>query len=520
MNKRPGIFNDVIGPVMRGPSSSHTAASWRISLLSMGILNEALKKALIEFDKDGIWASNYREQGSVMGIDGGLLGLEITDPRMKDTAKITNERGLSITYEINSFPTTHPNTVRLSLEGISGNKIQILAVSLGGGSIEIQQIDGFNVSIRGDYFELLILNKNKQNISEDIQDIISQDESLFLSKKETDDLINIKSPREIPADIITQLKKLNPLNEIIILKPILPIVSGKETELPFSSIESLIDYAEDRNLDLGDIGLIYEQCMSGDTKGSLFAEMKNIVSLIENSIKTGLEGTTYEDRILHQQSHLIGDAEKKGRIPQHLVVNKIIANVTAIMESKSAMEVIVANPTAGSCGTIGGLLKALADDLHSSTEEIAKAYFAAGVVGAYFAAGPGFSAEEHGCQVECGAASGMAAAALSQLHGGTAKQAINAASMAIQNMIGLVCDPVADRVEVPCLGKNISAAMNALSSASMACAGYDAVIPLEEVIQTISKVSKQMPSCVKCTGKGGLSISPTSLSLKKDLKNN
>jgi len=245
--------------------------------------------------------------------------------------------------------------------------------------------------------------------------------------------------------------------------------------------------------------------------------MNEIVGIIENSIKTGLEGTKYEDRILQQQSHLIEKAEKVGKILQNSLVNKIIANVSAIMESKSAMEVIVAVPTAGSCGTVGGVLKAVADDLNSTPEEKINAYFATGIVGAYFAKGPGFSAEEHGCQVECGASSGMAAAGLVQLFGGTAKQAISAASMAIQNMIGLVCDPIADRVEAPCLGKNISAAVNALSSATMTCSGFDAVIPFDEVIETVSRVSKQMPTCVKCTGRSGLAMTPTALRLKKKL---
>jgi L-serine dehydratase len=112
----------------------------------------------------------------------------------------------------------------------------------------------------------------------------------------------------------------------------------------------------------------------------------------------------------------------------------------------------------------------------------------------------------------------MAAAALVQLMGGTARQGLGAASMAIQNMIGLVCDPVADRVEVPCLGKNISAAVNAYSSAIMAISGFDEVIPLDEVIQTISQVSKSMPTSLKCTGKGGLSITDASQRIKKKLK--
>ena len=246
--------------------------------------------------------------------------------------------------------------------------------------------------------------------------------------------------------------------------------------------------------------------------------MKNIIKIIEESIKTGLQGTTYKDRILDQQSHFIDKAEKDGRIPQNSVVNKIISYVSAIMEAKSAMEVIAANPTAGSCGTVGGALKAVADNLLSTSDDKVKAYFASGIIGVYFAKGPGFSAEEHGCQVECGAASGMAAAGIVQLKGGSAREAINAASLAIQNMIGLICDPVADRVEVPCLGKNISAAMNALSSATMARSGFDVVSPLQEVIQTVVRVGNQRPVCVKCTGLGGLAITDTSVRIKKQLK--
>ena len=136
----PGIFNDVIGPVMRGPSSSHTAASWRISRLCLDILNEPLKKALVEFDKDGAWAHNYEEQGTVMGVNGGLMGIEITDIRMKDTGRLIEEGALSIEYKISSFHTQDVNTVRISLEGIGGNNVRIMAASLGGGLFKIYQI--------------------------------------------------------------------------------------------------------------------------------------------------------------------------------------------------------------------------------------------------------------------------------------------------------------------------------------------------------------------------------------------
>lgn len=518
MNTNLSIFNDVIGPVMRGPSSSHTAASWRIARVCMQILNEPLKKAVIDFDEQGAWAANYAEQGTVMGINGGLLGLDITDPRMKDTESLAKESGIDIGYEINSFPTKHTNTVRLALRGSKGKKIQVVAASLGGGKFEIMQIDHFPLSICGDCFELLLLHRNNQSISQEIKTIIPKNASMFQSSDKNSTLTHIKSSKEFAPELMTQFKNNSDFDEIAVISPILPVVSGNGTELPFTTLDSLLEYAGENKLDLADIGLKYEQCQSGLSENVLVDKMKTIIGIIEGSIATGLEGTTYKDRILHQQSHLIGQAEKNGKILKNTLVNKIIANVTAIMEAKSAMEVIVANPTAGSCGTVGGALKAVANDLNSTTYDLVRAYFACGIIGVYFAQGPGFSAEEHGCQVECGAASGMAAAGIVQLLGGSAKDSINAASLAIQNMIGLICDPVADRVEVPCLGKNISAAMNALSSATMACSGFDAVIPLEEVIQTVVRVGNQMPECVKCTGRGGLAITAASIQLKEKLK--
>lgn len=248
--------------------------------------------------------------------------------------------------------------------------------------------------------------------------------------------------------------------------------------------------------------------------------MERLIDIMEGSIQIGLKGTDHSDRILHQQSHMVGKAEKAGKILQGSIVNTIVKYVAAIMESKSALEVVVANPTAGSCATVAAAMTAVAEELKASKIDKIMAYYATGIVGAYFAMGPGFSAEEHGCQVETGASAGMAAAGIVNLFGGTAEQALGAASIAIQNTIGLVCDPIADRVEAPCLGKNTSAAVNALSSATMASSGFAYLIPLDQVLETVSRVSAQMPSYHKCTGTGGLAITPAALELKKELQAN
>jgi L-serine dehydratase len=517
MSNRPGIFNDVIGPVMRGPSSSHTAASWRAAKICLNILNEPLAKAIIDFDEDGAWAPNYRDQGTTIGIEGGLLGIEMSDDQIKHTERIAKEKGIEISYEVNSFPTTHVNTFRLKLVGIHGKQTLVTAISIGGGSFEITDIDGFKVSVNGAYYELLLTEVPEEILIEDIASMCSDSKSISESFNETKRLINIKFSKEISTELIKKLEQSISFGECIVINPVLPIIAGNESDLPFTTVESLLEFAEQESLDLGALGLLYEKHQSGLTDQEVIDKMKYVVGIIEDSIKTGLAGTYYEDRILPRQSHLIDHAQKKKKILENSIVNKIIANVSAIMESKSAMEVVVANPTAGSCGVVGGVLRAVADDIDASHDELIQAYFATGMVGVYFAMGPGFSAEEHGCQVECGASAGMAAAGIVQLFGGTAKQAIDAASMAIQNMIGLICDPIADRVEAPCLGKNVSAAVNALSSATMACAGYNALIPLNEVIETVSSVSSQMPTCNKCTGKGGLAVTKTACAIKAKL---
>lgn len=517
MEKEAGIFNDVFGPVMRGPSSSHTAASWRIAMISMDILNDQLQKALIEFDKLGAWATNYREQGTTMGIEGGLLALDITDERMKETEDYARVKGVEIEYQVNSFPTNHPNTVRLTLWGRSTKKIQIVAISTGGGSFEIQSLNGFEYKSSGDLFNIISFCEDKENIFQELKNLTPDGIKLSFQQQQGIILYRWTSPYPFDDHFKDELLKQSGIEEISIINPIMPVISGRRKEVPFTSVQSLIEYSEKTNLTLGDLGLIYEQCIGGISEEEVKQKMDDIIQIIQNSIETGLRGTTYADRILPQQSHLIKKAEKAGKF-RSSVFSEIVSNVTAIMESKSSMELIVAAPTAGSCGTFGGTLKAVSEDIGSTYDELRLAYFAAGIVGVYFAKGPGFSAEEHGCQVECGAASGMAAAALVQLMGGTARQALGAASMAIQNFIGVICDPVADRVEVPCLGKNIAAASNAYTSSMMAISGYDAVIPLDQVLNTVSSVGNQMPSCLKCTGEGGLAATDSSVKLKKSLE--
>jgi L-serine dehydratase len=159
----------------------------------------------------------------------------------------------------------------------------------------------------------------------------------------------------------------------------------------------------------------------------------------------------------------------------------------------------------------------MAEEVGKDETEMAKAMLAAGLIGVFIATRWTFAAEVGGCQAEGGSAACMAAAALVTLAGGTRDQAIAAASMAFQSMLGLICDPIANRVEAPCLGKNVMAASNALACANMALAGYDPLIPLDEVIDAAKSVAHAMPREHRCTSLGGLAVTPSSLEIEKRL---
>ncbi|OLS25381.1 MAG: L-serine dehydratase, alpha chain [Candidatus Heimdallarchaeota archaeon LC_2] len=270
-------------------------------------------------------------------------------------------------------------------------------------------------------------------------------------------------------------------------------------------------------MDLWELAVEYESIRGNISAQEVFNKMKNICKIMQESIIKGIEQTDYQDRILGYQSGVFKEKMENHGILELGLLNQIILNITAMMEVKSSMGVIVAAPTAGACATLPGALIGAANMMGMNEDDLIKAMLAASIIGIFIAIHSTFSAELGGCQSETGSAAGMAAAGLIHLGKGNLHQAISAASMTLQNTFGLICDPVGNRVEVPCLGKNVMGASNALSSANMALANFDAVVPLDEVIKAMNEVGKSIPRELRCTALGGLSITKTSKMIQKKL---
>ena len=182
------------------------------------------------------------------------------------------------------------------------------------------------------------------------------------------------------------------------------------------------------------------------------------------------------------------------------------------------MGVIVAAPTAGSCGAFPGAILGLASGIGSDEDQKVQALLAAGLIGVFIAAHATFAAEVGGCMAETGSGGGMAAAGLVVLAKGNLKQSLTAASLALQNSLGIICDPIGNRVEAPCLGRNVMAAANAVTCANMALSNYQELIPLDEVIETMKKVGDQIHHTLRCTNLGGLSVTPSAKIIEEKLE--
>lgn len=518
----PSIFNDVIGPVMRGPSSSHTAASVRIAKMAASMLGQPVRRALFEFDPGGSLATTYDGQGTALGLAAGFLGLDMKDERMKDALRIAKEQGVHLDFVVTEYENDHPNTYKMTLWGPDGKGLHLTALSTGGGMIEFTRFDGYAISSRGDYHEAFVFAANPGR--EDRRALAGRLESepsldvFEIQVKGQDMMLNLKSSSGPCHPLVESLGSFLTIGRVYFSEPVLPVLSRKEISVPFLNAAEALAFQPTGWKEPWEAAAWYESQRSGKDVQEVVGMMQEIVSVMEASIQAGLKGTAYKDRLLGQQSHLMGIAMEQDRLIPAGLMNKVVAATMAMMEVKSSLGLIVAAPTAGSCATLPGVLLTTGKELGLDPVGISKGMLVAGLVGVFIAEKSTFAAELAGCQAECGAATGMAAAGLVQLAGGTLKQSFDAASMALQNIFGLACDPVANRVEVPCLGKNIMAAVNALTAANMALAGVDAVLPLDEVISAMDRTGRSLPFEIRCTGYGGLSITPTAKKLEEGLR--
>lgn len=249
-----------------------------------------------------------------------------------------------------------------------------------------------------------------------------------------------------------------------------------------------------------------------------FAKMKDMYLAMKNADKnydpalrsasglSGGDGAKLEE-FKKQKNRLLGD-----------FMTEVMEKAVKMGESNACMKRIVAAPTAGSCGIIPAVLLTYEKQCNVSEEKIVQALFVAAGIGEVIAQNACISGAQGGCQAEIGSSSAMAAGALTSLDGGTNDDILNSVALALKSMLGLTCDPVAGLVEVPCIKRNVSGAVNAVVASQMTKAGVKSAIPADEVIDSMGRIGKLIPACLRETGEDGLAATPTGLTIMQKMR--
>jgi L-serine dehydratase len=277
----------------------------------------------------------------------------------------------------------------------------------------------------------------------------------------------------------------------------------------------MLAVAESRGESLGQATLSYESEILGLSEAEVLEEMLRRLEVMERSAAFGLEDRRVDMLLLEPTASRVFTAESQGRLPTGGIHTRAAARSMAVMHCCNSRGVVCAAPTGGSAGVVPGVVVSLVEDGALTREGAAMALFAASGIGLIVAKRASFAAELAGCQVEIGVAGGMAAAAVVESAGGTARQAANAAAISLQNTLGSPCDPVAGTCEVPCHTRNAVAASSAFTCADLILGGYSNPIPLDETIDVSYAVGQALPRELRCTAEGGLAVAPSALALRR-----
>lgn len=288
--------------------------------------------------------------------------------------------------------------------------------------------------------------------------------------------------------------------------------------MSFRTIAELVERCTTENKSIAEVMIETECDMSGKSRTDVLAMMTRNLDVMEEAVQRGIKeadrshtGLTGGDAVL-LQTYL----QEKKPLSGTLLLDAVSKSV-ATNEVNAKMGTICATPTAGACGIVPGTLFAVAPKLNASREQMVNYLFTAGAIGFVIANNAFISGAAGGCQAEVGSATGMAAAAIVEMAGGSPEQSAQAVAIALKNMLGLVCDPVAGLVEVPCVKRNAMGASNAIVAADMALAGIKSAIPTDEVIEAMYRIGCAMPNTLKETALGGLAATPTGRELERKI---
>ncbi|NLN47712.1 MAG: L-serine ammonia-lyase, iron-sulfur-dependent, subunit alpha [Clostridiales bacterium] len=508
---------DIVGPIMIGPSSSHTAGAVRIGLLAGQVCDYNPKEITVYFH--GSLASTYTFHKTDVAVIAGAMGIDVDDVRIKESVDIARQKGIKVSFDKIFLENAHPSSMMIEMLDNSNKKSTVKAATIGGGNIIIEEINGYEVKIDGKQDSLVGLTEicDKSLFETKIKELLGEGFELakYNASKEMASF-KLETTGAIEKDKVNLLIKQNYIKEAYLIKAVVP--SGLKDKRFFKSCSELVAESKNNNCSISETVIAYEAEKSGRRKEQVIGEMTEAYLAMKQSITKGLERESILlGNIFSGNAAKMDKFIKNNRSICGVSVSKVVRNALAVMEINGSMGRVVACPTAGSAGTVPAAVITIAEENNLKDEDVVKALFTGAGIGIIIAENASISGSVCGCQGECGAASAMAAAVITELFGGDSFQILSAVSLSLGNVLGMVCDPVAGLVEIPCIQRNTISAVNAIISAEMALAGVDSVIPADEMIGALNEVGELMDIGLKDTLGAGISNTPTARKIEKQI---
>ena len=510
-----GVF-DIIGPIMIGPSSSHTAGAVRMGLLAGQLCKYNPKEIWIDFA--GTLAHTHRAHKTDIAVVAGVLGFNVDDERVRSAFDIAAQRGIPCHIRGIDLPGAHAGTAIITVMDESGKKRSARAATIGGGNITAENVDGLIIRLDGKQNGIIcLLPDNKADALENrmrkaLSDICLTD---FVEIRKGENCIGAFIERPLTEQEERAVLNLLNADNAIVISEIMP--SSKGGLRFYTSCSEWADAAKKDNISLSEAVIRHEMAYSKRCREDVVSQMRENFMAMKEAIKQGLGAPPKLYRgIMEAGAQKLERFRAEGRSLIDPMFTTLISRSLGVMEYSATMGRIVACPTA-SCGGFISTVATVAEHKNIPDDKVIQAMFTGAGIGIICAETGTISGSVGGCQSELGASCAMAAATLAEVFNGDPRQIFSAATFAIGNMLGLVCDPLGGLVEIPCIQRNTITAANAVLCAEMGLAGIDAYVPVDEAIDALRQVGEDLPTGMKGKLGGGLSATPTGKRIEKEI---
>lgn len=511
----PSAF-EVLGPIMVGPSSSHTAGALRIALAARELAPAPV--TAVTFTLYNSFARTYRGHGTDKALVAGMLGLATDDERIRDSFALAKDAGLAFSFEVRPDGVgLHPNTVDIAMTFEGGGHLTVRGESVGGGRMRLSAIDGVPVDVQGEYPTLFVRHQDRPGMLAALTGALSAQNiniatiRTFRDTRGGDAYTVVEVDDALPQALLAYVRSIPGVGFAtdIAIPGAGPHLGSDVPACDFRNGTELLDLCQAENRSIGNAMRTREAALEGSEE-DVDAAMARVLAAMEHEVRATIEEPRRSlGGLLHGQARAV--SEKSTALQGALLgpaLSQATAYAMATLELSSSMGVIVAAPTAGSSGVVPGALIACAEAVGAESR-LPGALWCSAAIGAIISGNATVSGAEGGCQAEVGAAAAMAAAGLCQMLYGSPETCLNAAAIAIANMLGLVCDPAGGLVEFPCQDRNAAGVATAFTAAQLALSGVKSVATFDDAVTALATVGRSMPAALRETALGGLAVTPS-----------